>query len=160
MGATYKAIFCMGREMCYCLPGGLQDKHKIGWTEVSRLIWYRIFLPDGSPPDICKIMSCQRRCFWLKWRHDVNHLHIHQKFRLITVLANFSELLFDEVFKDSCMWSQFASGARIMEGSELCCNDGPTGTCFQFVPLWNFLVALSLIELSAWFPVMSIQLSH
>lgn len=37
---------------------------------------------------------------------------------------------------------------------------GSTDTCLQFVPLWNFLAGLFLIKLSAWFPVMSIQLSR
>lgn len=71
------------------------------------------------------------------------------------------ELLFDEVFKDSCIWSWFASGARIMEGVGSCPKArAPTDTCLQFVPLWNFLAGSFLIKLSAWFPVMSIQLSH
>lgn len=41
-----------------------------------------------------------------------------------------------------------------MEGAGVCPKVwGSMDICLQFVPLWNF-------KLSAWFPVMSIQLSH
>lgn len=139
-------MFCMGREMCYCLPGGLQLKYKVGWAEVSRLIWYRTFLPVGPPPDAHRIISCQLWCFWLKWRHDVDHSRSHQKC-LITVLARSWELLFEEVFKDSCIWSWFASGARIVERVGLCPKVwAPQTHVYNLSPYGIFLRACSSLN--------------
>lgn len=52
----------------------------------------------------------------------------------------FLEFLFDEVFKDSCIWSWFASGARTMEGLGLRCKVwAPQAHVFNLFPYGIFL---------------------
>ena len=147
-------MFCMSGEMCYCLPGGLQrkDKGRVSRGEPTNMIQNSFYQLD--PHQTLGIISCQLWCFWLKRDAITSEMFDHGSCQVL-------ELLFDEVFKDSCIWSWFASGARIIEGGGLVSQSmGLTDTCLQFVPLWNFLAGLFLIKLSAWFPVMSIQLSR
>lgn len=57
------------------------------------------------------------------------------------------ELLFDEVFKDSCIWSWFASGARIMEGVGLCPKVwAPQTHVYNLSPYGIFLRACSSLN--------------
>lgn len=57
------------------------------------------------------------------------------------------ELLFDEVFKDSCIWSWFASGAGIMEGVGLCPKVwAPQTHVYNLSPYGIFLRACSSLN--------------
>lgn len=107
-------------ERRYCLPAVLREKHTEGWAEVCRLIRYRTFWTVGSPPDTCRINSCQLICLWLKWGHDVDRSHGRSNILAdhspqLHFFLSFGIFSLTRYFKDSCIWSPFASGARIAE---------------------------------------------
>lgn len=144
------------RDVFYCLPGGVQHKDKVGWAEVSKLIWYRTVPP---PLDIHRIISCQLWWFWLKWRHYVNHSHSHQKY-LIRFLASSRSYFLTRNLKISAFDHDLQVVQESWRGWTCVPKYGPHRHMFTICPFMEFSCRLVLIKLSAWFPVMSIQLSH
>lgn len=98
--------------------------------------------------------------FSLTRAHHVHRSCSRQKWLIVTLARSWSFFYLKKYLKISAFDHDLQVVQELWRSGHVSQSMGPTDTCLQFVPLWNFLVGLFLIKLSAWFPVMSIQLSR